>query len=486
MTALADAQLWWAQNVESRTGAERLAVLQQIASALPPYRLLYNPPEVVPHPKQAVFLSTTRREVFYGGAAGPGKSTALFLGALQYVDVPSYAAILFRRTYADLALPGALIDVAHQWLGPTDAKWNQSTHTWTFPSGAKVTFGHLEREAQKRRYASTEFQYIGWDELTHFTETMYTFLFSRLRRPSFPKGGTNAYGLGIMDVPLRMRSASNPGGDGHEWVKSRFVEPATREPGAIYMPARMHENPSLDREEYLKSLAMLSPVERERLLEGDWDAADEGGMFWPDDWELLDRFGGVKAIRRWDLAGSKPTAEYPDPDYSSGMRLEINDAGEVCITDVVRFREDPATTEAIVAATADADGRDVPVSMEQEPGQSGKAQVSHYSRKVLQGKAAVYATPSTRDKVTRARPVAAAAGRGEVKCLRRPWTKVLYGELRRFPQGKHDDQVDCLSGGYSDVARLSGKATVSVSTARLPGPTGSDDQRGPRGRGSRR
>ena len=71
-------------------------------------------------------------EAFYGGAAGGGKSIALLMAALQYVDVPGYAAIIFRRSYADLSLPGALMDRAHEWLGSTDAVWHEQIKTWVF------------------------------------------------------------------------------------------------------------------------------------------------------------------------------------------------------------------------------------------------------------------------------------------------------------------------------------------------------------------
>ena len=104
------------------------------------------------------------------------------MGALAQVDVPGYAALLFRRTYSDLALPGALMDRAHDWLGGTAAVWNERKHTWSFPSGATLTFGYLETERDKYRYQSSEVQYIGFDELTEFAESQYLYLFSRLRR----------------------------------------------------------------------------------------------------------------------------------------------------------------------------------------------------------------------------------------------------------------------------------------------------------------
>jgi len=479
MAAEPQASWWW--QIERLPPAQRRNALVALDRAWKrSRRILYAPPDVRPHPKQDVFLALQGEEAFYGGAAGPGKSTALLLAALQWVDVPYYAALILRRTYSDLALPGALLEVAERWLRPTDAKYNSGTHTWTFPSKATLTFGHLEREATKFRYAGSEFQFIGWDELTQFTENQYTFLFSRLRRPSTHRGGTNLAGVGLSDVPLRVRAASNPGNEGHDWVKARFVEPETREPGAVFIPARMHENPSLDRESYMKSLEKLSPAERERLIAGDWDAADDGGIFHPDVWPLVPDFAGAQRLRWWDLAGTKPTPANPDPDYSASILFERDPrTGQHCIVDAFRFREEPADTESRVAMIADRDrdfyGVKIPVGIEQEPGSAGKALIARYSRHVLRGKAAgVYGIRPSVDKVTRSLPAAAAAGRGEISVKRAPWNRELFAELRRFPNGKHDDLVDCLSAVFEHITTLSGRATLSVPSGRLPGPTGSE------------
>src|SRR5262245_664861 len=86
-----------------------------------------------PTTKQAAFLLDLRPEAFFGGAAGPGKSSALLMAALQFVDVSGYAAILFRRTHTDLALPGALMERAGEWLHATEARWNGVDKRWTFP-----------------------------------------------------------------------------------------------------------------------------------------------------------------------------------------------------------------------------------------------------------------------------------------------------------------------------------------------------------------
>jgi hypothetical protein len=223
-------------------------------------------PWPIPHQptaKQRAFLLYGGLEAFFGGAGGGGKSDALLMAALQWVDLPGYSAILFRRTYADLALPGALMDRSKDWLLGTGATWNEQRKMWAFPSGAKLAFGYLENLGDERRYKSAEFQYIAFDELTEFPEKAYRFLFSRLRR------------LGDSPVPLRMRSASNPGGPGHAWVKRRFVDRATRD-GRIFFPATMDDNPHLDRAGYRQSLREVDPVERERIEKGNWDIVEEG------------------------------------------------------------------------------------------------------------------------------------------------------------------------------------------------------------------
>jgi predicted phage terminase large subunit-like protein len=305
--------------------------------------------------------------------------------------------------------------------------------------------------------------------LTTFTETQFRYLFGRLRRPTAAVHGSSPDGLGIDQVPLRMRSASNPGGPGHDWVKARYVDTATRG-DRVFLPARLSENPHMDRDAYLASLAELTEVERERLILGDWDAIDVGGMFEPSLWPTIARYSSDQWIRWWDMAGSKPTPDYPDPDWTVGLRLDRDrETGQCYVTDVVRFREDPATTEQLVRATAVRDGPGT-VVVEQEPGSSGVALIQRYSRHVLHGLAAVHGLRSSGDKVTRARPVAAAAGRGEVTLCTGPWLPDLVSELRRFPHGKHDDIVDSLAGAYTHIEKLSGQLrTSSAVTARLPG-----------------
>ena len=231
----------------------------------------------VPHrplPKQSIALAASRlngagsepSETLYGGAAGGGKSDWLLMSALDYVHVPGYAALLLRRTYQDLAKPGALIDRAHSWLHDSDAKWNEQKKQWRFPSGAVIDFGYLEQASDVYQYQSAEYQMVGFDELTQFEEPQYLYLFSRLRR------------LAGFPVALRMCAGTNPGGIGHHWVKKRFLE--ARAPGRVFIPARLDDNWHVDRTAYRASLSHLSDELRRQLELGDWGAFE--GQAFPD------------------------------------------------------------------------------------------------------------------------------------------------------------------------------------------------------------
>lgn len=391
-----------------------------------------------PHPKQREFLNLTCREAFYGGAAGGGKSDALLMAALQYVHVRSYAALLLRKSYADLSLPGALMPRAEEWLGDTDAHWNDKAKTWEFPSGATLTFGYMEHEDDKYRYKGSEFQFIGFDELTQFSEAQYRYLFSRTRR------------LEGSDIPIRMRSASNPGDKGHDWVKRRFIEEGA-EKGRVFIPATLDDNPSLDRAEYVESLNELDPVTRSQLLNGDWTARIGGSKFRREWFEIVDARPAtdVRWVRFWDIAATEPK-KGADPDWTVGALLGRHVSGVYYVADVRRMRGRPGGVEDLVRQTAMVDGTETPVRMEQEPGASGVTVIDHYRKRVLP-EFDFRGVRSTGTKEVRANPLSSQAEAGNVKFVRGPWNGDLLDELDGFPFGAHDDQVDALSGAFGEV-----------------------------------
>jgi predicted phage terminase large subunit-like protein len=396
---------------------------------------------------QKVFLRTNAIEALFGGAAGGGKSSALLMSALQYVDIPNYSAILFRRTYADLALPGALMDRFKSWMDEMDGiHWNANSYVATFPSGARISFGYLNNTNDYLRYKGSEFQFIGMDEVTEIRESDYRYMFSRLRRPASGP---------LSQVPLRMRSASNPAPN---WVRQRFIIEGVST-GRIFVPSKLTDNPGIDADSYRQALQALDPIERRRLEEGDWWSTTLGTMFDRESIVIIDTedvpvvSSAARAVRFWDLAATEPSQSNPNPDWTVGT-LMLFDSGIAYILDVRRARVKNEKVEQFIAQTAYEDGRGVSIRMEQEPGSSGKALVDQYARYVVPGYD-FQGIRSTGDKVTRARPFAAAAANGNVRIVRGPWLTDWLDELSTFPEASdHDDQVDSAVGAFTYLTGL--------------------------------
>jgi len=361
------------------------------------------------------------------------------MAALQFIHVPQYEAILFRKTYQDLSLPGALMERSMEWLGGK-AKWNGSDHIWTFRSGAHLSFGYLDTPQDKFRYQSAEFQYIGFDELTQLTEDQYRYMFSRLR------------GRSDLPLPLRMRSASNPGNIGHDWVKRRFIiEGPTY--NRVFIPAKLTDNPYLDQEQYVSSLSELDPITKRQYLDGDWTARHGGNIFLREWFKIVaEAPADLKLVRYWDMAATEPKPN-TDPDYTVGA-LVGEQNGIYYIIDVRRVRSSPPMVEALIKQTAQLDPAGTRTFMEQEPGSSGVAQIDYYARQVLQGYS-FWGIKSTGPKAERAVPVSSASEAGNVKLKQAPWNGAFLDEFEAFPQGGHDDMVDAVSGAFLQLRKPS-------------------------------
>lgn len=390
----------------------------------------------IPHEpfwQQAQYILVQEEEALYGGQAGGGKSDAILMSALQYVEEPDYAALILRRTYKDLSLPGALMDRAHKWLNTTDAHWNSTDKIWTFPSGATLTFGYLQHFNDIYNYQGSEFQFIAFDELTQFLQTEYQYLHSRLRR------------LEGSHIPIRMRTGSNPGGIGHQWVKDEFV--TGEKP---FIPAGYMDNPHLDRKEYEKSLNRLDYITRQQLKYGNWDINPEGGLFKRSWFGVVDNNPQiVKQCRFWDLAATIPKPG-TDPDWTVGLLLGYDHDNIAYVLDVQRIRDSPLEVEKLILQTAQLDGFNTLIRMEQEGGATGKIVIDDYSRKLIGYN--FKGEPAKKSKEERAKPVSAAAENGNILILNKTWTSALLDELESFKtEGIHDDQVDALSGAFNEL-----------------------------------
>jgi hypothetical protein len=223
---------------------------------------------------QENFLAAAEIDVLYGGAAGGGKSYAMLVDPLRYAHRAAHRALILRRSMPELR---ELIDKSRELYPKAfpGCKYREVEKLWNFPSGAKVEFGFLERDADVYRYQGQAYSWIGFDEITHqATEFGWNYLASRLRTTD-------------SEIIPYMRCTANPGGVGAHWVKKRYINPAPPNTSFIggdglsrkFIPARLEDNPYLSEDgRYEQMLKALPATQRKQLLEGNWDVA-EGAAF---------------------------------------------------------------------------------------------------------------------------------------------------------------------------------------------------------------
>jgi phage terminase large subunit len=216
--------------------------------------------------KQNEFVQATADEVLFGGAAGGGKSYAQLIDAMLYaLKYNGSKQLMLRRTFPELRRSLVLNSLI---MYPAElAKYTESIKKWTFINGSSIEFGYCDSENDVNQYQSAEYDCVRFDELTHFTEFMYTYLISRIR--------------GVNNFPKQIKSTTNPGSEGHSWVKSRFIDvaqPMTTFKDAnsrtrIFIPASVYENKFLmdSDPEYIRRLEQLPEFERKTLLLGEWN-----------------------------------------------------------------------------------------------------------------------------------------------------------------------------------------------------------------------
>ena len=265
-------------TLENIGSGEQTLVTDSDISALPKVvqedlkdaNVLFHPNEG----PQTDFLAADEKDVLYGGAAGGGKSYAMLVDPLRYAHKKAHRALILRRSMPELR---EMIDKSRELYPQAfpGAKFREVEKLWNFPSGAKIEFGFLERDADVYRYQGQAYSWIGFDEITHLpTEFSWNYLASRLRTTD-------------PEIKTYLRCTANPGGVGSQWVKKRYIEPEESNKSFVgtdgltrkFIPAKLADNPYLSEDGvYEQMLNSLPPIQRRQLLEGNWDVA-EGAAF---------------------------------------------------------------------------------------------------------------------------------------------------------------------------------------------------------------
>jgi predicted phage terminase large subunit-like protein len=429
---------------------------------------------------QTEFLSTRADIAIYGGSAGGGKSFALLLEPLRHYSNKKFGAVIFRRNSVQIRNEGGLWDESLSLYAPLNAHPREAYLEWEFKSGMRVKFAHLEYEKNVYDWQGAQIPFIGFDELTHFTEKQFWYMLSRNRS--------------VSGVPGYMRATCNPDADSWvrkiiDWWIDKDGYPIKERSGVLrwfirqddtilwansreeliekhgkdeipksltFIPSLIHDNKILMEKDpsYIANLRALSRVERLRLLGGNWNVRATAGMYFQRDWfEIIDAIptGCINRVRYWDRAATKPSESNRDPDWTAGLKMQKLSNGIFVVENVVRMRDGPLAIEKLIKNTATQDSYSVPVCIEQDPGSSGVADAQNYVR-LLAGFNVRVRKP-TKDKITRALPVSAQCEAGNIKILRGVWNEAFLSELENFgEQGVgHDDQVDVFSGAFNEM-----------------------------------
>lgn len=422
---------------------------------------------------QEEFLKNRADIVVYGGAAGGGKTFALLLEYLRWINNKYFNGVIFRRTSTQVRNPGGLWDTSLTMYPLLDATPKETKLEWVFPSGAKISFANMEHEKDRFNWQGSQIPLIGFDELTHFTWSQFMYMFSRNRSvsgiPSYIRATTNpdpdswvrniiswwidettGYAIKERSGVIRWFVVEN---DEIIWGESReelIKKDSTRMPKSFsFIASTVFDNKILLERDptYLSSLKALSRFEREQLLMGNWNVRPSAGMFFQRSFFTIIDFlpKNLQFVRYWDRAATKKT-ENNDPDSTVGIKMARDSNGIFYICDLVRFQESPLYVQNAIKNCCINDGSYCRVGLEQDPGSAGVTEVDLLIR-MLSG-FSVMAYKVTKDKITRASPVSAQAEAGNIRILRGKWNEEFFREVENFPEAAHDDIVDAMSGAF--------------------------------------
>ncbi len=433
--------------------------------------------------KQEEFMSTSADICVYGGAAGGGKSHGLLLEVARNFDTVDYGAVVFRASLKQVKNQGGLWDSSMSIYPLFGGEPKVSTLSWVWPEhSSKITFAHLDTEDSVLDWQGSQIPLICFDELTHFSRKQFIYMLSRNRSTCgvvpYVRATTNPdadswvremidwwigdSGYAIEDRSGLVRWFVNQNDQMHWFdTEKEAIKQFPKIPpkSFTFISSNIHDNEILMEADpaYMANLEALSAVDRERLLNGNWNIRDGAGDFFKEEWfEIVDSVPEfVEIARCWDFAATAVSELNPDPDWTVGLKGGVDADETIYITDMQRDRINPTQVKQLLVNTTMIDGNQVKVRIPQDPGSAGKAIAYDYI-KALKG-FPVKAKPVTGKKEVRAMAASAQAGIGNIKLLRGHWNKAFLVEVAGFPLASHDDCVDTLSDLVEELSNIHGR-----------------------------
>jgi predicted phage terminase large subunit-like protein len=426
---------------------------------------------------QEQFLSTSADIAIYGGSVFGGKTWALCYEPLRHVRNPRFSFVIFRRTAPEIRNPGGLWDQTLELYPPLGASSREQPLDWTFPSGAYGKLAGLQHDKDVLGWKGAQIALIEFDQLEEFSEYQFWYLLSRNRSQSGVRpyirascnpdpdswlagflawwiDGDTGYAIpersGVLRWFVRVK-------DDIRWADSKaaLVEEFGHEVGRFaksvtFVPASLGDNRIgvAKDPDYEATMRAMPLVEQERLLGGNWKIRHSAGLVFNRAWfEIVDAApSDARRVRCWDKAGTAGAG-----DWTAGVKMSevLDERGRPTfyVEDSTRGQWAANDREVVIKQTAEADGYDCAVQVEQEPGSGGKESAEATVANLAGWDAR--AKPSSGSKIERANPFAAQCQAGNVKIVRGPWNEAYLRELHAFPtKGIPDDQVDGSSGAF--------------------------------------
>lgn len=416
------------------------------------------------------------------------KTWSLLLEPLRHISNKDFGAVIFRRTIPEITNEGALWDEAAKIYPLLGGKSNENDKQYTFPTGARISFAHMQYEKDKLSWKSSQIPLIEFDQLETFSASQFFYMLSRnrsmcgvvpyIRATANPEPGwladfldwwigEDGYAVTERSGVIRWMVRENDvtyWGDSAEELRESHQNSTPL--SVTFILSTVYDNKKLlDIDPgYLANLQALDNIERQRLLGdgvrgGNWKIKPAAGKVFNKSWfEIVDAVpAGVGDVRFWDLAATTKK----EADYTASCKGRIVN-GITYIMDATNEQIDPARTDTTMKNIAAQDGETVAVRFEQEGGASGKRD-AHHIVTMLQGYDARGILPQG-DKLLRAKPLAAQALAGNVKLLRGDWNERWLNHMHGQPDFGNDDEMDAASGMYNELVK--GTAPKQVRTWR--------------------